>query len=662
MARVGVFVCHCGTNIAKTVDVKRVVEAAAALPGVAYATDYQYMCSDPGQATIQEAIKEHGLDRIVVAACSPQLHEPTFRRCISQAGLNPYMYEMANIREQCSWIHPDREEATDKAIDIVRMSVAKLLHDEPLYQREVPVTKRALVIGGGIAGIQSALDIADAGYEVVLVERSPSIGGRMAQFDKTFPTLDCAACILTPKMVEVRSHPRIRMLTYSELEKVDGFVGNFEVTIRKRARFVDEAKCTGCGICWEKCPSKAPSEFDMGLGNRKAIYRPFPQAVPNVPVIDTAHCIYFQKGRCGICAKVCPFQAVDYEQQDEIIKEKFGAIVVATGIDVLDAKEFGEYGYGRYPDVITSLQLERLVNASGPTEGEILRPSDSKPPKTVVFIQCVGSRDENFGRPYCSRVCCMYTAKQALLLKEHVPDTEVYVFYLDVRAAGKNYEEFVRRVREEFGVKYIRGRVSRVFGHDGKVTIFGVDTITNDKMKIDADLVVLATGAIARSDAPEMARILGINTDQYAFFSEAHPKLRPVETMKAGVLLAGACQFPKDIPDSVSMASATAAKAIDIISRDTLLSEPMTAEADPALCIGCEACVAVCPVSAIAMEDYEDRHEGRTRRVAKVNESICQGCGTCVAACRPGAMNLKGFSDEQLVSEVDALWQLAPVS
>jgi heterodisulfide reductase subunit A len=662
MARVGVFVCHCGTNIAKTVDVKRVVEAAAALPGVAYATDYQYMCSDPGQATIQEAIKEHGLDRIVVAACSPQLHEPTFRRCISQAGLNPYMYEMANIREQCSWIHPDREEATDKAIDIVRMSVAKLLHDEPLYQREVPVTKRALVIGGGIAGIQSALDIADAGYEVVLVERSPSIGGRMAQFDKTFPTLDCAACILTPKMVEVRSHPRIRMLTYSEVEKVDGFVGNFEVTIRKRARFVDEAKCTGCGICWEKCPSKAPSEFDMGLGNRKAIYRPFPQAVPNVPVIDTAHCIYFQKGRCGICAKVCPFQAVDYEQQDEIIKEKFGAIVVATGIDVLDAKEFGEYGYGRYPDVITSLQLERLVNASGPTEGEILRPSDSKPPKTVVFIQCVGSRDENFGRPYCSRVCCMYTAKQALLLKEHVPDTEVYVFYLDVRAAGKNYEEFVRRVREEFGVKYIRGRVSRVFGHDGKVTIFGVDTITNDKMKIDADLVVLATGAIARSDAPEMARILGINTDQYAFFSEAHPKLRPVETMKAGVLLAGACQFPKDIPDSVSMASATAAKAIDIISRDTLLSEPMTAEADPALCIGCEACVAVCPVSAIAMEDYEDRREGRTRRVAKVNESICQGCGTCVAACRPGAMNLKGFSDEQLVSEVDALWQLAPVS
>jgi heterodisulfide reductase subunit A len=662
MARVGVFVCHCGTNIAKTVDVKRVVEAAAALPGVAYATDYQYMCSDPGQATIQEAIKEHGLDRIVVAACSPQLHEPTFRRCISQAGLNPYMYEMANIREQCSWIHPDREEATDKAIDIVRMSVAKLLHDEPLYQREVPVTKRALVIGGGIAGIQAALDIADAGYEVVLVERSPSIGGRMAQFDKTFPTLDCAACILTPKMVEVRSHPRIRMLTYSEVEKVDGFVGNFEVTIRKRARFVDEAKCTGCGICWEKCPSKAPSEFDMGLGNRKAIYRPFPQAVPNVPVIDTAHCIYFQKGRCGICAKVCPFQAVDYEQQDEIIKEKFGAIVVATGIDVLDAKEFGEYGYGRYPDVITSLQLERLVNASGPTEGEILRPSDSKPPKTVVFIQCVGSRDENFGRPYCSRVCCMYTAKQALLLKEHVPDTEVYVFYLDVRAAGKNYEEFVRRVREEFGVKYIRGRVSRVFGHDGKVTIFGVDTITNDKMKIDADLVVLATGAIARSDAPEMARILGINTDQYAFFSEAHPKLRPVETMKAGVLLAGACQFPKDIPDSVSMASATAAKAIDIISRDTLLSEPMTAEADPALCIGCEACVAVCPVSAIAMEDYEDRREGRTRRVAKVNESICQGCGTCVAACRPGAMNLKGFSDEQLVSEVDALWQLAPVS
>ncbi len=659
MARVGVFVCHCGTNIAKTVDVPRVVEAMSRLPQVAFATEYQYMCSDPGQQIIQEAIREHNLDRVVVAACSPQLHEPTFRRCLEQAGLNPYRLEMANIREQCSWIHPDREEATRKAIDIVRMSVAKALHDEPLYQRKIPVEKRALVIGGGIAGIQTALDIAEAGYEVVLVERSPSIGGRMAQFDKTFPTLDCAACILTPKMVEVRSHPHIRLLTYSEVEKTEGFVGNFEVTIRKRARFVDEKKCTGCGLCWEKCPSKAPSEFDMGLGYRKAIYVPFPQAVPNVPVIDQAHCIYFQKGKCGICAKVCPFEAVNYEQQDEVLKERFGAIVAATGIDVLEAKEFGEFGYGRFPDVITSLQFERLVNAAGPTQGEILRPSDGQKPKTVVFVQCVGSRDEDFGRPYCSRVCCMYTAKQALLLKEHEPDTEVYVFYLDVRAPGKNYEEFVRRVREEFRVKYIRGRVSRLFQHDGKIAVWGVDTITNEKMKIDADLVVLATGAVAGQGARDLARSLGINTDPYDFFSEAHPKLRPVETMKAGVLVAGACQFPKDIPDSVAMAGAAAAKAIDILSRDYLLSEAMTAEVDAAICIGCLACVAVCPASAISTEEIEDRQEKRMRTVAVVNESLCQGCGTCVAACRPGAMNLRGFSDEQLLSEVDALWQAA---
>jgi len=438
MARIGVFVCWCGTNIAATVDVERVAELASSLPGVVYATSYKYMCSDPGQNLIADAIKEHDLDRVVVAACSPSLHEPTFRGCLENEGLNPYMLEIANIREQCSWVHEDREEATEKALALIDMARAKVALNEPLYPSSIPVTRRALIIGGGISGIQAALDIGMAGYEAVIVEREPSIGGRMAQFDKTFPTLDCAACILTPKMVSVSRNENITIHTYAEVEEISGYVGNYVAKIRLRARSVDADKCTGCGTCWQKCPKKPLSEFDQHLGNRKAIYIPFPQAVPRVPVIDRDNCIYFQREKCRLCETSCEVGAVDFSQEDEIIEEQFGAIIVATGFSLFDHSVYGEYGAGKYKDVITGLQFERMINSSGPTDGKIVRPSDGKEVNSVVFVACVGSRDRSKGVAYCSRLCCMYTAKHGLLFKEHHPDGQAYVFYMDLRAAGKN--------------------------------------------------------------------------------------------------------------------------------------------------------------------------------------------------------------------------------
>lgn len=655
MARTGVFVCWCGSNIAKTVDVERVAVEAGNLPGVVHAAHYKYMCSEPGQALVRQAIAEHRLDRIVVAACSPRLHEPTFRKCIAQTGLNPFMAEMANIREHCSWVHADRETATAKAIDLTRMAAARIRRNEPLSQTEIPITKKALVVGGGIAGIQAALDIAEAGYQVTLVERTPSIGGRMAQFDKTFPTLDCAACILTPKMVECASNPNIRIVSYAEVEEVSGYVGNFEVKIRRRARGVDMEKCTGCGVCYEKCPVKVSAEFDAGMGKRKAIYVPFPQAVPNVPVIDREHCTYYLKGRCRLCEKFCQPGAVNFEQQDEFLDETFGAIVMATGFDTWDQSALGEYGGGQIPDVISGLQFERLVNASGPTGGKVLRPSDHTEPKTVVFVACVGSRDPAHGHPYCSKVCCMYTAKHALLLKEKVPDAKAYIFYMDIRANGKGYEEFVQRVVERYDATYVRGRVSRIYPLDGHLVVMGADTLLGRPVEVHADMVVLATAMEPRGDAKEMARRLGLSTDQDNWFSEAHPKLRPVEVLTSGVFLAGACQYPKDIPDTVAQASGAAAKVVDLFSKPHLLSEPMIACVDEQNCVACLLCKEVCPFGAIEAAEAIDPATRKPRATARVNSGLCHGCGTCVAACRSASIRLFGFSDDQILLQLDSL-------
>jgi heterodisulfide reductase subunit A len=659
MSRIGVFICHCGSNIAATVDVERVAEAARALPNVVIADTNKYTCSDPGQQAIKDTIEEHQLDRIVIASCSPRMHELTFRKMLGDTPLNPYMLEIANIREQCSWVHRDKEDGTAKAIDLVKMAIAKVDRDTPLFTTSIPVNKRALVIGGGIAGMQAALDIADAGYPVTLVEREPSLGGKMVMLDKTFPTMDCSACICTPKMADVGTHPLITVKTCAEVEKVGGYVGNFEVTIRERATYVDHASCTGCGLCETKCPTKVVSEFDQGLGKRKAIYKPFAQAVPSKPTIDAAHCRKLTDGKCGVCEKLCPCGSIRFDDTDTVGTETFGAIIVAIGYQLIDwTQRYGEYGAGRFEDVISGLQFERLVNASGPTEGHILRPSDATEPKSVVIVKCVGSRDPEKGRSYCSRACCMYGAKHAHQYLDKVPDGRCYVFYMDVRTPGKGYDEFYMNTQHD-GAQYLRGRVSKIYRQDGKLICQGEDTLSGAQVTVAADLVVLETAMVPSGDADRLGSILGITRDKDLWLTEAHPKLRPVETNSGGVYLAGTCQGPKDIPDTVAQASAAAMKVVILFSKDELESNAMIAAVDRALCNGCGACVAICPYAAITLEEVSLRENSRhvTRTVSQVNPGLCQGCGACTVACRPGAMDLRGFSDEQIMKEVDALCQ-----
>ena len=662
MQRIGVFVCWCGSNIAATVDVVKVAEALKSEPGVVHSANYQYMCSQAGQELIKQAIKEHNLTGLVICSCSPRMHEATFRKTAAAAGINPYMVEIANIREQCSWIHKDIEEGTEKAIVLGRTAIAKVNLNAPLMPGESPVTKRALVIGGGIAGIQTALDIADAGFEVDIVEKKPTIGGKMAQIDKTFPTLDCAACILTPKMVDVAQHEKIRIFSYSEVEEVKGFVGNFNVKIRKKARYVKEDVCTGCGLCTEKCPQKkVPNDFNLGMDNKRAIYIPFAQAVPKVATIDPNYCTMLKTGKCGVCSKVCTAKAIDYTQKDEFIEEKYGAIVAATGFNPISMDKFDEFAYSQSKDVITSLEFERLMNAAGPTAGKLLRPSDGKHPHTLVFVQCVGSRCSSCaekGKEYCSKICCMYTAKHAMLTRDKYPDTDVYVFYIDVRTPGKQFDEFYRRAVEEYGVHYIKGMVGKVSPEGDKLIVQGSDLIANKQIKIDADLVVLAAAIEPDKSARPLATMLTASMDTNDFFTEAHPKLRPVESPTAGVFLSGCCQGPKDIPETVSQAGAAAAKVIGLLAKDKLTGNPCVAHSDEMMCNGCSSCERVCPYGAISYVDKEFRGPNRTtliRRVAQVNEAICQGCGACTVACPSGAMDLKGFASKQIMAEVDAI-------
>ena len=661
MQRIGVFVCWCGSNIAATVDVKRVAEAVRTEPGVVFSTDYQYMCSENGQALIRQAIHEHGLTGVVVCSCSPRMHEATFRKTATLAGINPYMVEIANIREQCSWIHKDMPEGTEKAVILARAAIAKVNLNAPLTAGTSPVTKRALVIGGGIAGIQTALDVADAGYEVDIVEKAPTIGGRMAQLDKTFPTLDCAACILTPKMVDAAQNEKINIISYAELDSLSGYVGNFTAKIRKKARYIDETKCTGCGVCTEKCPSrKGLNEFNMGLNTRGAIYIPFAQAIPNVAVIDAKNCLHFRTGKCGLCEKNCSAGAIRFDQQDEMLERKYGAIIVATGFKPIDASAFDEYAYTQSKDVVTSLEFERIMNAAGPTKGQLVRPSDGKHPREIVFIQCVGSRcsqDAAKGKPYCSKICCMYTAKHAMLVREKYPDVKVHVFYIDARTPGKNFDEFYRRAVEQYDVDYIKGMVGKVSVEGDHLHVQGSDLLANEQVHIQADMVVLATAIEPDPTARAIGTMLTASMDTNDFFTEAHPKLRPVESPTAGIYLSGVCQGPKDIPETVAQAGAAAAKVIGLLSKNSLTCNPCVAHADELLCNGCSQCERVCPYGAISYEDREVRGpEFRgVKRVAVVNEAVCQGCGACTVTCPSTAMDLKGFSNNQIMAEVDAI-------
>ncbi len=645
--RIGVYICHCGSNIAGTVDVEEVVRFAQDLEGVVVARDYKFMCSDPGQGLVKNDIKELGLNRIVVAACSPTMHEPTFRRACQEAGINPYLFEMANIREQCSWVTEDKQRATEKAKALVSAAVRRVYYHQPLQTREVTINPNTLVVGGGIAGIQAALKVADSGHKVYLVETEPSIGGHMAQLDKTFPTLDCSACILTPKMTLVGSHPYIELLTYSEVEEVAGYIGNFKVKIRKKARYIDEVLCTGCVLCQTKCPWKVDSEFDAGIGKRKAIYTPFPQAVPNIPVIDREHCAYFLKGKCRACEKVCEAGAIDFEQEDKLVEVEVGSIIVATGFQVFDPTPIYQYGYGRLPNVITSLEFERMVNSAGPTDGEIVL-KDGSPPESIAIIHCVGSRDEKY-HEYCSRVCCMYSMKFAHLVKEHT-EAEVYEFYIDIRSFGKGFEEFYNRVLKE-GTIFIRGRPAEVTNiaetpeEKGKLIVQFEDTLAGLQRRLPVDMVILSCALEPQADAEATARLFNISRSADGFFLEKHPKLDPVATMTDGIFIAGCCQAPKDIPDTVAQALAAAAEVLAMISKGKVEIEAATAVVDERICTGCQVCKLVCPYSAISFDEE--------KTVCRVNEALCKGCGVCVAGCLSDAISLDHFTNEEILAQME---------
>ncbi|MEM2202056.1 MAG: CoB-CoM heterodisulfide reductase HdrA2 [Candidatus Bathyarchaeia archaeon] len=647
--RIGVYVCHCGLNIAGSVDCKEVAEFASTLPNVVLAKDYRYICSDQGQELIKNDIREYRLNRVVVASCSPRLHELTFRKVCEEAGLNKYLFEMANIREQCSWVHlHDRKAATEKAKDLVKMAVAKAALLKPAKEIEVPIIRKALVIGGGVAGIQAALDLADTGYKVYLVEREPSIGGMMARIDKTFPTMDCSICILTPKMSDVGHHSNIELLTNSEVIDVKGYIGNFRVKVLKKPRYVKE-DCSACGECSKVCPMTAPNEFDAGLAIRHAIYTPFAQAVPSTYIIDMNLCLNKDGVMvCDKCIRACERQAIDFTIKPETVELEVGTIIVATGADVFDPSKLPQYGYGKYLNVITSLEFERLINAGGPSGGRLIRPSDMKVPKRVAFIQCVGSRSNRTGRTYCSNVCCMNTIKDSLLIKEHWPETEIYVFYVDIRAYGKGFEDLYKRAKKE-GVIFIRGLPAEII-EDKKTRnlwLIGENTLLKEPYKMNFDMVILSVGLEPRKDSEVIQRLLTLSRTQDGFFMEAHPKLRPVDAATGGIFFAGCAEAPKDIKDSVTQASAAAARAGILMAKGKVTVEAITPILDVEKCKACGLCIKVCPYNAITLNKELKRVE--------IVEAACGGCGTCAAECPSDALTQNHFTDEQIIAQIDAV-------
>ena len=657
--RIGVFVCHCGTNIAGSIDIKEVVEYAKTLPNVVLASDYQYMCSTPGQNMVKDAIKEHNLTGTVVAACSPRLHEPTFRTTTKEGGLNPFRFEMANIREQNSWVHMhDKENATEKAKDSVRIAVAKASLLEDLYPKSVPVEHAAIVVGAGVAGMQASLDLANAGIKTYLVERWPTIGGRMSQLDKTFPTLDCSQCILAPKMVDVGRAPNIELLTYHEVEAVEGYIGNFTVTLRKKARGVitmDEAEargivgggCNGCGDCVDVCPVIKPNEFEMKMAPRKAIYIYHPQVVPNLYTIDFNDCI-----KCGLCVEACgEKKAIDLEMVDEIREVKVGTAIIATGYELFPIEKKTEWGYTRFDNVITGLEFERLICASGPTGGHLIRPSDGETPKKIAFVLCAGSRDNTgVGKPYCSRFCCMYSLKHAHQIIEKIPGAIPYIFYMDIRSFGKMYEEFYYRIQDE-GAKFIRGRVANILEDptSKNLHVYAEDTLTAKPVDMEVDLVVLAAAVQPNEGADTVRKLFGVSCSQDGWMLEAHPKLNPCGTTTAGVFLAGVCQGPKDIPDTVAQAEGAASAASIPIHMGEVQLEPYFAQCVEELCAGCGMCIDLCPYQALALVDREGGG-----KVMQVTEAKCKGCGTCGGFCPGGAIKMQHFTTPQIVAQIDA--------
>ncbi|MFW9982104.1 MAG: FAD-dependent oxidoreductase [Candidatus Thorarchaeota archaeon] len=643
--RIGVFLCDCGSNIASVVNMEVLGESIREIPDVEMVSEYKYVCSKPGQQMIKDSIKKYKLNSVVIASCSPRMHEPTFRQTLREIGLNPFLLEIANIREHVSWIHAnDPEAATEKAIDLVRMAVARARLLEPLAEPEVFIKKSTLIVGGGIAGISAALDLANAGFKVYLVEKEPSIGGKMSRWDKTFPTLDCSSCILTPRMAEIGNHPNITLLTLAEVAQVDGFVGNFQVKIKQKPRYVDIEKCTSCGDCGDICPVDVPADFEAHLSYRKAIYIQFAQAVPSAYLLDMDNCLGVDAVRCGKCKGVCEADAINYDDAEKTIEIEVGTIIVSTGFELFDAAEKQEYGYGVFPNVVNLGEVERMLNSAGPTQGQVVRPSDLKKPEKIVYIQCVGSRDELTNK-YCSRICCMTAIKQARMITDKT-DSKVYVFYIDLRTFGKGYEEFYESTAEA-GVTFIRGRVGEILQNDdtNSLIVRGEDTLLGKPIQLDdIGLVVLSTGVVAPESTKRVAQALNLSLSPDGFLLEAHPKLRPVDSFNDGIFVAGMAQGPKDIPDTVAQAKAAAAGAMALMGKGKITVEPYYSVVDEDMCAGCQVCISVCPYNAVSLNE---------RNHAEVNPALCKGCGTCTSACASGAIKSQHYTDGQITAMIE---------
>jgi len=630
--RVGIFVCECGGNIGDVVDVKKVVEAVKSWEGVVVAKYHKYLCSKPAQEMILDAIKKQNLDRVVVASCTPRMHLPTFQSVLERAGLNPYMLEFVNIRDQDSWVHGPKpsEEATKKAISLIRGGYERSLELEPLEKIREKCSREILIVGGGIAGITAALELGYLGYKVHLVERKPSIGGNMAKLTKVFPTLDCAQCILTPRMAEVGRNPNVNLLTYAEVQEVSGRPGNYNVKIFMKPRGVDVEKCRSCGVCAKVCPVTVPDEYNEGLSERKAAYIEFPQAVPSAYTIDFEACT-----KCGKCEQLCPAKAINLEDKGKIVELNVGAIIMATGYQLYDANKLKQYGYGIYPDVITMMALERLTSASGPTGGYVKK-ADGSDVKKIAIVLCAGSRDKNH-IPYCSRICCMYSLKQAFLLKKML-GIDVTIYYTDIRATGKGYEELYWRCQEA-GVVFIRGKVAEIWKNkNGKLVVVAEDTLLNEVQEDEYDMVALATPMIPSAGLQELAAKMKLAIGEDGFIQEKHPKLDPVDSLKAGIFACGCALSPKDVRDTVSDALAAAAKASLFLKEEYVTTSPEKAFVITELCDGCEACVKICPVNAITMQGGK----------AKVDPFICVGCGACIPICPREAIDFKNATSRQI--------------
>lgn len=647
--KIAVFLCRCGSNIADTIDID-FLKGRYETEGIPIVEVDDHLCSEQGVYDLIGKIKKSKAKRVVIAGCSPLLHRELFADAVRDAGIDPGHLHIANIREQCSWVHyDDPETATRKAAAIIDTGIAKVRNSNPIPTHSLPLVQSAMVVGGGVAGVTSALELADSGIDTYIVEREGFLGGHMAKWDKLFPTFDCSICILGPMMARLARHPKIKIMTLAEVTDVRGNVGRYRVTVKQKPRFVDIESCTGCNRCLEVCPVEVANEYNSGLGKRKAMVRPSIDAVPIAPYIDSENCI-----GCQSCSGVCEPKSLRYDEVERTEVIEVGAVILATGFQPFDPTVVEEFGYGQIPDVITSLELERLVNPEGPSGGKLVRPSTGKPPRNIVFVPCVGSRSERFNRPYCSRVCCTAAVKEVIQVMQQLPDCNAYVFYIDMRVFGKGHEELYVRAADEYKINFIRGTIGEVV-HDpvsDKVTIRAEDTLVRRMLEFETDLVVLMVGMDADPSNVELSRMFKTPLDENGFFLEQHPKLGPSSTMSKGVFLAGVSQGPKDIADTVAHAGLAASKVKTLLTSGNIITDVCIPSFNEELCISCRLCEQICTSKAIRFNDHN---------FPEVDLAACRGCGACAAVCPSGALDLPCMSNEQLENATKAAIEFNPL-